>query len=168
MPARREWSPPNRYQWIMVIRDNSQLKRGQSVVLRLNGTNSLRSFWSVQKVSISSKLKEYSYSVDSPDSSVVRFFTSFLDGLVKSFLFNILTFSKKYLNFLFFYDSLRDGEVTSTIYLSPYGRSLITLSNDYKNVDNTMVLTVHFSQEFSILYPIVLLLSILLYKYALK
>lgn len=152
----------------MVIRDNSQLKRGQSVVLRLNGTNSLRSFWSVQKVSISSKLKEYSYSVDSPDSSVVRFFTSFLDGLVKSFLFNILTFSKKYLNFLFFYDSLRDGEVTSTIYLSPYGRSLITLSNDYKNVDNTMVLTVRFSQEFSILYPIVLLLSILLYKYALK
>ena len=76
--------------------------------------------------------------------------------------------SKRYLNNVLFYDSIRDGEVTSTIYLSPYGRSFITLTNDYKDVDNTMSINVRFSQEFSFLYPILTLIAILLYKYAIK
>ena len=138
------------------------------MVLRINGTNSLRNFWSVQKVSLSSRLKEYSYSIDSPDSSILRFITSFLDGYVRlSSLKDFIT-SKRYLNNVLFYDSIRDGEVTSTIYLSPYGRSFITLTNDYKDVDNTMSINVRFSQEFSFLYPILTLIAILLYKYAIK
>ncbi len=122
----------------------------------------------MQKVSLSSRLKEYSYSIDSPDSSILRFITSFLDGYVRlSSLKDFIT-SKRYLNNVLFYDSIRDGEVTSTIYLSPYGRSFITLTNDYKDVDNTMSINVRFSQEFSFLYPILTLIAILLYKYAIK
>jgi len=122
----------------------------------------------VQKVSLSSRLKEYSYSIDSPDSSILRFITSFLDGYVRlSSLKDFIT-SKRYLNNVLFYDSIRDGEVTSTIYLSPYGRSFITLTNDYKDVDNTMSINVRFSQEFSFLYPILTVIAILLYKYAIK
>ena len=118
----------------------------------------------MQKVSLSSRLKEYSYSIDSPDSSILRFITSFLDGYVRlSSLKDFIT-SKRYLNNVLFYDSIRDGEVTSTIYLSPYGRSFITL----KDVDNTMSINVRFSQEFSFLYPILTLIAILLYKYAIK
>ena len=122
----------------------------------------------MQKVSLSSRLKEYSYSIDSPDSSILRFITSFLDGYVRlSSLKDFIT-SKRYLNNVLFYDSIRDGEVTSTIYLSPYGRSFITLTNDYKDVDNTMSINVRFSQEFSFLYPILTLIAILVYKYAIK
>lgn len=122
----------------------------------------------MQKVSLSSRLKEYSYSIDSPDSSILRFITSFLDGYVRlSSLKDFIT-SKRYLNNVLFYDSIRDGEVTSTIYLSPYGRSFITLTNDYKDVDNTMSINVRFSQEFSFLYPILTVIAILLYKYAIK
>ena len=122
----------------------------------------------MQKVSLSSRLKEYSYSIDSPDSSILRFITSFLDGYVRlSSLKDFIT-SKRYLNNVLFYDSIRDGEVTSTIYLSPYGRSFITLTNDYKDVDNTMSINVRFSQEFSFLYPILTLIAIVLYKYAIK
>ena len=76
--------------------------------------------------------------------------------------------SKRYLNSILFYDSIRDGEVTSTIYLSPYGRSFITLTNDYKDVDNTMSINVRFSQEFSFLYPFFTVIAVLLYKYAIK
>ena len=138
------------------------------MVLRINGTNSLRSFWSVQKVSLSSRLKEYSYSIDSPDSSFIRFITSFLDGYVRLSSLKDFISSKRYLNSILFYDSIRDGEVTSTIYLSPYGRSFITLTNDYKDVDNTMSINVRFSQEFSFLYPFFTVIAVLLYKYAIK
>lgn len=122
----------------------------------------------MQKVSLSSRLKEYSYSIDSPDSSFIRFITSFFDRYLRYLSFWCVISSKRYLNSVLLYDSIRDGEVTSTIYLSPYGRSFITLTNDYKNVDNAMNISVHFSQEFSFLYLIFTVIAILLYKYAIK
>ena len=69
-----------------------QLEKGQSVTIRINGTNTLKSLWSVQRIVISSNLKEYSYAIDSPDSSLIRFATSMLDSVIKLELKVLLIF----------------------------------------------------------------------------
>ena len=69
--------------YTLVHRAYSQLEKGQSVTIRINGTNTVKSLWSVQRIVISSNLKEYSYSIDSPDSSLIRFATSMVNSVIK-------------------------------------------------------------------------------------
>lgn len=71
------------WMYTLVNRAYSQLEKGQSVTIRINGTNTVKSLWSVQRIVISSNLKEYSYSIDSPDSSLIRFATSMVNSVIK-------------------------------------------------------------------------------------
>lgn len=40
------------------------------------------------------------------------------------------------------YDSIHNSESTSTIFLSPYGFSYITLTNNYRNINQRMTLRI--------------------------
>ena len=71
------------WMYTLVHRAYSQLEKGQSVTIRINGTNTVKSLWSVQRIVISSNLKEYSYSIDSPDSSLIRFASSMVNSVIK-------------------------------------------------------------------------------------
>ena len=81
--------------------------------------------------------------------------------------------SKRYFTSHYLYDTIRNEEDSSTIFLSPYGHSLITLRNDYTHIYRTMALRIEVSKrwdthplsrlEFSFLYPLSIIAGILLF-----
>lgn len=113
--------------------------------------------------------------VDSPDSSLLRLATSMLDTVIRSTRLRWFRFSKRYLNYGFFYDGIRSEELTSTVYLSPFGVSYLTLSNNYKNVNQQLILRIQISRgifsvllslEFSYRYLIFLIIGYIIYNNA--
>ena len=61
-------------------------------------------------------------------------------------------YSKRYLNYGFFYDGIRCGESTSKVFLSPFGVSYLTLTNNYKNVNHQMVLRIQISRGYFLFF----------------
>lgn len=84
--------------------------------------------------------------------------------------------SKRYLNYGFFYDGIRSEESTSTVYLSPFGVSYLTLTNNYKNVNQQMTIRIQisrgritlllFSSEFSYQYLFFLIIGYFIFQNA--
>ena len=132
----------------------------------------------MQRVTISATTRDYSYSIDSPDSSLFRFLLNCVNSIFKYvIIWNVIT-STKLLNYHFFYDTISMPSPVSYVFLSPFGQSSITLKNNLLNPDYILRIKVEFSKgifynslscvEFSLLYPLLLLISIILFGYSKK
>ena len=53
------------------------------MTLRMNGTDSIKNMWAVQRITISATTRDYRYSIDSPDSSLLRFVTSIINNVIE-------------------------------------------------------------------------------------
>ena len=86
-------------------------------------------------MTISATTRDYSYSIDSPDSSLFRFLLNCVNSIFKYVIVRNVITSTKLLNYHFFYDTISMPSPVSYVFLSPFGQSSITLKNNLLNPD---------------------------------
>ena len=108
----------------------------------------------MQRVTISATTRDYSYSIDSPDSSLFRFLLNCVNSIIKYVsIWNIIT-STKLFNYHFFYDTISMPSPISYVFLSPFGQSSITLKNNLLNPDYILRIKVEFSKGIFFQQPV--------------
>ena len=129
---------------------------GSERTLCIPGGSSLLYLFSYEEVSLSSNFGNIKYSVNGIDSSIFRFIESFFDSWS-----SIRLFCNR-----IFYDYYQRRPDMSVVFLSPYRRTCITLYNQYTQSEVEMRVTLRVERKISLLYPVMLTCSCLLFFYA--
>ncbi|KAK8800848.1 hypothetical protein WA588_001679, partial [Blastocystis sp. NMH] len=132
-----------------------QLSHNQNKTVCVSGDSSLLKVWSYEEISITSSYGDPVFYIKSDDSSYFKSLFSLLFGS------QFASWNSQYL-----YDVSKNEDHSVDIILSPYGQSCVLLTNPYDTSEVPMRVSVSVERKFSLLYPLLIAISVVLYVYA--